>query len=79
MNSDWYIGLDSNISASIWLIFPSFLKAGKPTVSTDNAEPTRPNEFSLENIEENQQFESALVKRVARVIEDLPSLEPFSE
>jgi hypothetical protein len=74
------LGLNFSMPAPIWLLFPTFLRAEKPAVGTAvEAEPSPSNEVTLENIEESQQFESALVKRVARVIEDLPSLEPLSE
>jgi len=81
MSSDCHtLGLGFSMPAPIWLMFPAFLRAEKPAAGTAvDAEPSPSNEVSLENIEENQQFESALLKRVARVIENLPSLEPISE
>jgi hypothetical protein len=74
------LGFAFKMPTPIGLIFPSFLKAEKPTVGAQcDAEISPSNEVSLENIEENQEFEPELVKRVARVIEGLPSLESLSE
>ncbi len=70
------LGLDLHLSPLYWFLFPSFLRADKSVVGNTDTESSPPNEVPLENIEDNQQFETDLVKRVARVIESLPSLEP---
>ena len=74
------VGNGINLRVPVWFLFPTYLKVEKPAGETVcDAESSSSNEVPLENIEESQQFETDLVKRVAKVIEDLPSLESLPE
>jgi hypothetical protein len=46
-----------------------------PSDGTSNKQSQTMNEVSLSNIEEDQEFDGSLIKRLAKIIEVLPSLE----
>lgn len=71
-----------SLRVPVWLMCPTLLKSDKPSASGSEADPAdvvSSGSLSLENMEEEQQYDGALVKRVAKAIEALPSLESHLE